>query len=229
MKTKIISLLLIFVACTFSFADDLAKAKTSKKEIRESLLENVDKTAKNGDITIKIPDSAPKGLESRYLSPYLAILLTYVDPDMDFEKFSEKMNKGASNKIASIMAVSKAYLASKNIKLKMISFSANNVRMKLDEGLPLFAYVSADNPSYEKIALRTKDRPEEAEKMAEWTKILKKNEVKSFKKGRIWSDTMISGYNKQTGEYLMWYGAEPIWLSEAELKKALNELYQVSF
>ena len=65
--------------------------------------------------------------------------------------------------------------------------------------------------------------------MAEWVKILKKNEVKSFKKGRIWADTMISGYNKQTGEYLMWYGSEPIWLSEAELKKTLNELYQVSF
>lgn len=225
-----IFIIIAAIAVGFSTAN-AQRSKTTNAEIKTKLLQNI-VNAKNGDVILNVKVNPPKEIiqKTKDIPASLLVMLLYVDSKMDFDKYNKIMAKTAgTNQVRSVDDILEAtdkYLSSNNMQLKPIKFSANNARLKLDQGLPLFIslYSSGD---YDKIANREKSRIA-ASDVAAWKKSLGKLQLKSINinKSRI-IFALMQGYNKQTGEFLIVFNGKKHWFTESELKKAVSNCHEL--
>lgn len=225
-----IFIIIAAIAVGFSTAN-AQRSKTTNTEIKTKLLQNI-VNAKNGDVILNVKVNPPKEIiqKTKDIPASLLVMLLYVDSKMDFDKYNKIMAKTAgTNQVRSVDDILEAtdkYLSSNNMQLKPIKFSANNARLKLDQGLPLFIslYSSGD---YDKIANREKSRIA-ASDVATWKKSLGKLQLKSINinKSRI-IFALMQGYNKQTGEFLIVFNGKKHWFTESELKKAASNCHEL--
>lgn len=216
---------------------DKKSSKVDKQDIKKAMKENVSKN-EFGDVTIKFMTKgvSEKAAKAPNVESVLFTLLCYVDSDLDFEKLNDcvsqslGLKKGeslsSSYPVKDLMKGVDRYLASKNMNLRSLNFSANNVRNKLDEGLPLYGRIKKTEAVSE-IASRQSKRGEES-KPDEWAKKLRKLEIKKVNdKVKFVTPVLVAGYNKETNEYLIFTGGKPLWISEAEFKTLFVYLYQL--
>ncbi len=245
MRTNIkLCLLTALVASILSFGNFAycASDKKSSAEVKTALKERLASGVKkmdNGDVVIVFPPADPNKINSRdIVGPLLKMFISYVDPEMDFENLEKNINreigskKGKEKKSFPIskfmMGISKG-LARNNMQLQKVGFSANNVIAKLDEGVPLVAWVADSNVYQNEIWPRTQKRAS-TNNMADWAKELRKLEVRKIERGHMFSQSLIMGYNKVTDEFLLFGVFEkPIWVTEKEVKKILLEAYQLRY
>jgi len=232
-KLYLLTLFLALGSLMCSAQDDAKDAtKRTKAEIKTALSEKVQRLD-NGDVIIAPPPKPEVSLREISDIPFsLIYLLCYVDENSDFQKFAKIINSKAkrdadgSRPIDSLMEGVSAYFATQNLNFAKLNFSANNVRQKIDNGLPVFGWFQASN-FYETVILsRTKERPSEGD-MKEWVTALRKSGVKDFPKTIYRDNGLIVGYNKTTNEYLVIFPQAKVWLTENEMKKAINSLFQL--
>ena len=207
------------------------RSKTSNAEIKKTLADGITKSD-NGDFFINIRLNTTKEVidSAREIPAPLLMLLLYVDPKMDFEKFNKIMLKETGGKatryVSDILNAADKYLATNNMQLKSIKFSANNARLKIDQGLPLFMSLKA-SPDYDKILARSSLR-KQTEDIKEWKKSLAKTQLKTFNLNkRSISFGLLVGYNKNTSEFAILLGGKPHWFTEAELKKVVDDCHEL--
>ena len=225
-----IFIIIAAIAVGFSTAN-AQRSKTTNAEIKTKLLQNI-VNAKNGDVILNVKVNPPKEIleKTKDIPASLLVMLLYVDSKMNFDKYNKIMAKTAgTNQVRSVDDILEAtdkYLSSNNMQLKPIKFSANNARLKLDQGLPLFIslYSSGD---YDKIANREKSRIA-ASDVAAWKKSLGKLQLKSINrnKSRI-IFALMQGYNKQKGEFLIVFNGKKHWFTESELKKVISNCHEL--
>lgn len=237
----------LLTASCISFAEEASSdtdsdgkktAKVDKQKIKESIKENV---AQNdfGDRVIKfvLGDISEKSSKAPNVENLILSLLFYIDPDTDTEKLNDFVSQslglkkgefldGKTYLVKDMMKGVDRYLASKNMNLRALNFSANNVRNKLDEGLPLYGRIKRSNEVGEIVSRQTK-RKEET-KPEEWAKKLRKLENKKIqRKSSLVSAALVMGYNKETNEYLLFSEGKYFWISENEFKTLFLNLYQL--
>lgn len=225
-----IFIIIASIAISFSAAH-AQRSKTTNAEIKTKLLQNIVKES-NGDVILKVNVNPTKEVieKTRDIPTSLLVMLLYVDPKMDLARYNKVMQKDAgTNKVRSVSDILEAtdkYLSANNMQLKQIKFSANNARLKLDQGLPLFIslYSSGD---YGKIADREKSRLA-ATDIAAWKKSLGKLQLKSFNLNKnLITFALMQGYNKQTGEFLILFNGKKHWFTESELKKVISNCHEL--
>jgi len=241
MKIKIFLLtFLLSIGALVGFAQDEDASSESKEpavkrtkaEIKAAIAEKV-KTLENGDVVIEPPERPNVNLREISDVPFTLIyLMCYVDENSDFPKFakivSTKAKKDAKGMriIDDLMDATAAYFSTQNLNFAKMSFSANNVRQKIDNGLPVFCWFQASELFSTTIAMRSKERPTDGD-MKEWAVSLRKSSIKDFKKSNMRDDGLVVGYNKATNEYLVLFGSGKVWLTESEMKKAAYQLFQL--
>ena len=206
----------------------VAKRMTTaeRKEAMKALVE----TRPNGDVVIKRNPAVDNGLKSKAprVPGYLMDLMLHIDPNMDFEKFNKSMVKfvgeSGSRTGSGVLNACDEYLGTINMRLKLVKFQPNNVRNRIDGGLPYFMIMSASN-AYEAIAERSKKRPETND-WKEWAKTQRKETVKSRGKVEFITWALLRGYNKQSGEYLVQVNGKDIWMLDSEIKLLMSSMYE---
>lgn len=227
---------LMFCALNSAYpASDAKSGAAAKAALKEKFKKNVE-AASNGDVYLKeFPEADFSKLkDNENISGALLVFLTYVDPDIDFEALNKSIAKetgGKSGKvpIKFVMAGISKYLGRNNMQLQKVSVSGSNVIQKIDDGVPLIAWILAD-PIYEKVFFERTKKREETNNAEAWKKDLRKSEVKRLPKGNVYTRALITGYNKKTDEYrVMGVAKSPVWLTEKELRGLLLEAYQLRF
>ncbi len=219
-----IILLSVFLATNAQEASKGNRAETKARIIKNII------TAENGDVVVNIlPD---KNFSFGYSDQLLGIYLYYFDPSVDGEKLSESIKKEAGNKrlIVDIMEGVSKYMASRGLNFQKVSPSYNEIKSKLDDGIPLFCYFNSSNKYGTDFLGRAKERSE-AKDMKEWGATLRRKEITKFvtSKKSLWSCSII-GYNPQTKEIMVFGLAQkPIWMAEKELKEAVSYCYAMRF
>lgn len=227
-KTICLAMLAFAIAAP---AANAQRSKTSNAEIKKTLAEGITKSD-NGDFFINIKLNTTKEVinSAADIPAPLLMLLLYVDPKMDFEKFNKIMLKETGGKdkmyVSDILNASDKYLATNNMQLKKIKFSPNNARLKIDQGLPLFISLSSA-PEFDNVLARTKLRPQSGD-MKEWKKSLVKTQIKNFSasKTKITFGLLV-GYNKSTSEFAILLNGKPHWFTDAELKKLVDDCHEL--
>lgn len=227
---KALFIIILSIAIGFSTAN-AQRSKTTNAEIKARLAQNIVKSG-NSDVILNIKVKPSKEVieKTKDIPIPLLEMLLYVDSKMDLERYNKVMQKEAGTKqvrsVADILEATDKYLSANNMQLKPIKFSANNARLKLDQGLPLFIslYSSGD---YDKIAKREEARST-APNVAAWKKALVKLQLKSINanKNRI-TFALMQGYNKQTGEFLIVFNGKKHWFTESEIKKAASNCHEL--
>lgn len=227
---KALFIIILSIAIGFSTAN-AQRSKTTNAEIKARLAQNIVKSG-NSDVVLNIKVKPSKEVieKTKDIPTPLLEMLLYVDSKMDLERYNKVMQKEAGTKqvrsVADILEATDKYLSANNMQLKPIKFSANNARLKLDQGLPLFIslYSSGD---YDKIAKREEARST-ASNVAAWKKALVKLQLKSINanKNRI-TFALMQGYNKQTGEFLIVFNGKKHWFTESEIKKAASNCHEL--
>ncbi len=204
----------------------------SKADIKARLLANMEKK-ENGDVFIKaIPGVKVGDIDASRVDPLLINYLSYVDKTVDPEKLMQSIDRAAklkkgeqrvlySNEIFDGVV---KYMATKNMNFQKVAVSVNNIAQRIDDGIPLFCWLKAHSEYRGEISQRTKERDACAD-IKEWSKNLKKSEIKNFAKGpnRV-TKVMIVGYNQTTREYLIQGAADSrIWITEGEFKKCIYD------
>ncbi len=135
------------------------KTKETKTEIRNRLELNVSRTTL-GDVLVKLPKlNEIQKPNSQYLPRLLAGLIFYIFPDADLDKLYEDMLKYKEPNIKQVVTSIDRYLGAKNAHMREASYSQGNVRLLIEDGLPLFAFLVADETAFNKILERGKNRP----------------------------------------------------------------------
>ena len=169
--------------------------------------------------------------------PMLA-LISYIDKDLDFEKLDESLNKatGAVDKkgdrkdsvpIDGLIAGANRYLASKNMGLQKVGFTANNFRQRIEDGVPILCWLVVSGLYDGEFTARASERSS-AKSPDDWSKSLRKLEKKKIanSRGRLFSQALLLGFNKKTDEYLVaGCSKKPVWLTERELKNLMLNGY----
>ncbi|MBR4597995.1 MAG: hypothetical protein IKO42_06355 [Opitutales bacterium] len=207
------------------------RSKTSNADIKSRLSEGITKSD-NGDFFIEIKLRAAKAAveSAKDIPSPLLMLLLYVDPKMDFDKFNKIMVKETGGKetryVADILNAADKYLATNNMQLKKIKFSANNARLKIDQGLPLFISLH-ESSDFGKILARSELRKQN-EDIKEWKKSLAKTQLKTLSASKNYiTFGLLVGYNKITSEFAILLDGKPHWFTEAELKKVVSDCHEL--
>ena len=207
------------------------RSKTPNAEIKKTLAEGIAKS-ESGDFFINIKlNTTKEAVDSgKNIPAPLLMLLLYVDPKMDFDRFNKIMVKETGGKdsayVVDILSAADKYLAANNMQLKGIKFSPNNARLKIDQGLPLFISLK-DSPDYAKILARSELR-KQSQDIKEWKKSLVKTQLKNFSlsKNRV-AFGLLVGYNKITSEFAVLLDGKPHWFTESELKKTVDDCHEL--
>ncbi len=218
-----------------AYADDADKDMSEKAKLRREFKTRVEKND-FGDVRIvKFPESKVEEIQSktRVLNPLTAMFLAYVTDDIDYERLNKLMAKFSGAKqnsksfpIAGLMEGINRYLAHKSMGLSKVNFSAVNFRQRLEDGVPILCWVTT-GPFYDaELTDRFKER-QKANSAEEWERALRKTELKKIAKKRLVTTALCIGFNPDTDEYLL-IGparANPIWMTDKELKGALTGAY----
>ncbi len=229
---KFMAYISVFLAALFVAQTASAQAPQglTTAQIRTNCKANVS-TLDNGDVVIKSL-RAPTGEEMRKadnVPGIILMLLLYVDPNMDFEKFNAIMAKISGGKkvyVSDIMEAADKYLSSNNMSFRSTKFSENNARIKIDSGLPLFLQIRKCSEISD-IKNRNEARAKAAN-MKEWSKSLRKLTVKKITKdGTLVNFALIIGYNKDTSEFFCLVEGSPVWMTASEIKLMQTGLYEL--
>lgn len=229
------------VSCAVLFsalavAPFFSDAEESKSELRERFRKNIDK-AENGDVVIagfRKPENLkdPEGIGMG-----LVVCLAYVDPEMDFDKLSDSISHavGKSKKpdgsmpVALIIEGAKKYLARKNMSMQQVKFSGTAAQQKIEEGLPVLCWAADVQEYYGTLKERALKR-KECSDIKEWTKDLRKLGHQKIKHGKMFTQCIVDGYNKISGEFrLRGVAEDPVWITEKELKDLVLNAYIIRF
>ena len=233
-SSLIVSIMFGAFNCAYC-APDAKSAAAAKAALKEKFKSNIEKKD-NGDVFLKeFPNADFSKLKNaEKVGPVLLLFLSYVDTDIDFEALNKSISRETGDKkgavpIKSIMAGIGRYLGRNNMQLQKVSVSGSGIEQKIDDGVPLIAWLSASDIYDKTMVPRTKKRMA-AKNIDEWTKEMKKLEVKRMPRDRTFTRALITGYNKKSGEYLVLGVSEkPVWLTEKELKGCILEAYQLRF
>ena len=198
---------------------------------RKAYLKTLVKTADNGDVVISYNQKASfeKAAKLSYVPGYLITLLLHLDPSLDLDKLDKFMGRRTSKDgvryITDMLFAADEYLATNNMRLRAARYSASALRGRLADGIPYFIILYDGDP-YAKIADRTKKRPKTGN-MGAWAKDLRKDAVKSFRKnGTFCNYGIVMGFNKETGEYLVYSDGKEMWMAEPEIKAMSVSLHE---
>ena len=230
----------ILALFSFSSAAFSAGGSMELAQLKAKLKANVSEN-EFGDRVIGPPsEEGLKNAEaSRNIPPAVRFMLVYVNPKMDFDDMnkitSRSMGIKASDRREGKVPVSRIldgigkYLASQNMNLRPLNFSPNNLRSKLDEGIPLYVMVF-DTSVRKEIIERMKERSN-AKSSKDWDVSLRKLEKKKFPNDskRTVVSALVMGYNKKTGEFMLYFSdsGQRAWFTEKELKSLTHLLYQL--
>lgn len=225
---------LVFCCLPSAYSAPSQSGAAAKAALKEKFKNNV-ATLDNGDVILKgFPDADFSKLQGTDLvSDALLVFLTYVDSEIDFKALDKAIlretgGKKGSVPIKSIMQGVSKYLGRYNMQLQKVPVSGSGVSQKIDDGTPIIIYILADS-LYGKIADRTQKR-RAAKSIDDWTKDLRKLEIKKFPKGHIFANAIIAGYNKKSGEYLvLGVSRKPVWMTEKEVRNLMLAAYQLRF
>lgn len=240
-RKKFISLALSLALFSGAFcvchADDSdSKEKVSKADLREIFKTRIEKNDFGDLAIVKFPEVDLKEIQSKSqaLTQLMAMLLAYVDSDIDYVRLNKLMAKysGADKNasgglpIRGLMNGMNKYLANKSMGLSKTNFSAVNVRQKLEDGVPVFCWLATGAFYDRELTDRYKER-KTFKSAEEWQKELRKQELKKLRKGRMVSDALCIGFNPATNEYLIIGVARnnPVWMTEREIKSVLTGAY----
>ena len=241
---KLISAILVAASAALLFnpaafaAPDAKSGAAAKAALKQRFKDNVG-TSPNGDVYLKsFPDADFSKLKNTELvGSALLVFLSYVDPDLDFAALDKAIlretgGKKGSVPIKNIMAGIGKYLGRYNMQLQKIAVSGSSVNSKIDDGAPVIVWLKmepADN-IYDKIFLPRSAKRANFSDIDEWGRELRKSELKKFPQGRIFGRALIGGYNKKSGEYLVFgISKKPIWLTEKEVRGLMLEAYQLRY
>ncbi len=230
----------LMISATFTFGT-LASAAPEKKsaaEVKVALKERLKSGIKketNGDVIVRLPMvDIEKAKSYTFINPILTIFLSYIDPEMDFENLNKNLEREIGKKkdkvpISKIMSGISKGLARNNMQLQKMGFSEGNVIKKLDEGVPLIAWLTYSD-IYEKKLLHRTEKRATVGNMVDWEKELRSAELRKIVKGRVFSYALIMGYNKESGEFLVFgLSKKPVWMTQKEVKQVLLEAYQLRY
>lgn len=206
--------------------------KLERAKVKDMMKKNVSKND-FGDVVINFDEKKySEGVDQiKNINEYFLMILNYADPSFDLEKFdaymekitsSKKQGKKSAYRLASEKAFVK-YLARKNMDFRPFAFTVNNLRLKLDEGMPVFVKIR-NIEELTSISERSKERSAES-KPDEWVKKLNKLECKKPKNMvKSYRGALMLGYNKNTNEYLVLsLSNKKFWISENELKILIKD------
>jgi len=210
-------------------------AADAKAELRQKFKDNI-KTSENGDVCIAtLPQvDLSKAKDTEMVGVLLMTFISYVDPNMDFDELDKSIKVATGGKkspvpIVSIMAGIGKYLGRNNMQLQKIPFSGSGAIQRLDDGVPIIAWIVYSDIYQKQFLPRTEKRAGVA-KAEDWAKELRKLEIKKLPKGKTFTKALVMGYNKTTEEYLVSGVSEkPIWMTEKELKGVMLEAYILRF
>ena len=148
-KNVFACLLFAYVPFTGLWSADNPDAAKPRIDLKREFKTRVE-TNQFGDVFIArlpMPDSS-KLKNTDIIGPSMLALISYIDQDLDFEKLDESLNKatGAVDKkgdrkdsvpIDGLIAGANRYLASKNMGLQKVGFTANNFRQRIEDGVPI--------------------------------------------------------------------------------------------
>ncbi len=236
-KVLVLCTLIVSIMSFGSFAysaQDKKSPAEAKAELKERLVKSI-KKMDNGDVIIVFPKFDLEKINAKdSISPLLKLFISYVDPDMDFANLDKSMKREIGKAksgipIVKIMAGISKGLSRNNMQLQKIGFSANNAILKLEEGVPLIAWV-ADTNVYKNELLPRSEKRANVKNMDDWKKELRKLELRKVERDKVFKDALIMGYNKKTDEFLLFDGKDkPVWATEKEIKKLLLEVYQLRY
>jgi hypothetical protein len=210
-------------------AEDASDGKRMTTAERKEKIKSLVETKPNGDVIIGQNPDADVKLKAKAprVPGYLLDLMLHIDPNLDFEKFNKFMvnvvGDEGSRTGSGVLKACDDYLATNNMRLKPVKFQPNNIRNKLDNGLPYFLILRATE-AYNAINQRCMNRPDSGD-MKEWEKVLRKNTSKE-KRGTTITWALLRGYNKHTNEYFVQVNGQNLWMLEAELKAFLSGIYE---
>ncbi len=225
-----------FCICHADDSDSKEKEKVSKADLREIFKTRIEKNDFGDLAIVKFPEVDLKEIQSKSqaLTQLMAMLLAYVDSDIDYVRLNKLMAKysGADKNasgglpIRGLMNGMNKYLANKSMGLSKTNFSAVNVRQKLEDGVPVFCWLATGAFYDRELTDRYKER-KTFKSAEEWQKELRKQELKKLRKGRMVSDALCIGFNPATNEYLIIGVARnnPVWMTEREIKSVLTGAY----
>lgn len=241
MKIKTIFTCLLFASLPFPglWAAGNADAAKLKADLKQEFKTRVE-TNQFGDVFINklpMPDSS-KLKNVDVVRPSMLVFISYVDKDLDFEKLDESMNKatGAVDKkgnrkssvpIDGLIGGANRYLASKNMGLQKVGFTANNFRQRIEDGIPILCWMANSDLYQGDFTARLAERSS-AKSPDEWSESLRKLEKKKIagSRDRMFSSALLLGFNKRTDEYLVaGLSRKPVWITERELKNLLLNGY----
>ena len=210
-------------------------AADAKAELRQKFKDNV-KTAENGDVVIadlpKVDMSKLKNTEM--VGPLIMTFISYVDPDINFEELDKSIVAATGGKkppvpISAIMAGIGKYLGRKNMQFQSVPFSGNNIVSRIEDGVPVIAWV-ASSDIYQKTFVPRTEKRAGVSKSEDWAKELRKLEQKKLPRGKTFSRCLILGCNKTTDEFLLAGVSEtPVWMTAKEVKAVLLEAYVLRY
>lgn len=208
-----------------------AKRLTSgeRKEALKTLVE----TKPNGDVLIRRNPAADFGRKSKApkLPDAVTEMMLHIYPDMDFEKFSQKIERNAHRsgdvRIKETMHGCDDYLSEIGFSIKRIKFAPGTMRGRINSGIPFFIALYNKDGWDEKIYERTKRRPADTKDWDEWKQTLRKDTIKEKDVvGKLfWC--LIWGHNKASGEFFVEINGRGIWMSEAEIKLLQHSFYEI--
>ena len=241
MKIKNVFACLLFAYVPFPglWSADNPDAAKPRIDLKREFKTRVE-TNQFGDVFIArlpMPDSS-KLKNTDVVGPSMLALISYIDKDLDFEKLDESLNKatGAVDKkgdrkdsvpIDGLIAGANRYLASKNMGLQKVGFTANNFRQRIEDGVPILCWLVVSGLYDGEFTARASERSS-AKSPDDWSKSLRKLEKKKIanSRGRLFSQALLLGFNKKTDEYLVaGCSKKPVWLTERELKNLMLNGY----
>ena len=228
-------LLSAFLACSLS-AQSSSKRDILPAQRKAELKENFQKSlVKNdfGDIAIPVPKpDIDSSYEFEWMFGHPYHFLQFFDSDINGELLrkltsDESYLQKASFKGNRAMSTIECYLKEWRLRLKKGSFKPSEIKRRLDEGQPMFAYLSLRSGELKETAARLRERSKSAS-AKDWQKALEKYELlKPARRKGTSTHSFIVGYNEATSEYRIFHGGDIYWLREQELKESLSEIFYV--
>lgn len=228
-------LLAYFFAFSLFGAETAAKGKSSPSEMKAELKKKFLKSAsknKFGDFAIVFPnvdrDAMEKAEGMLFGHPYA--FLYFFDSGIDLEllkKISE--NEKELRKIpykSQALAIVGLYLKKKyHINLKNGEFKASPIKKSLNDGIPVFVFMNLSPNEFRNELKNRMPKRNASASSGEWVKCLKDLKKLKSPQNQKFLHAFIIGYNAQTNEYCVFYAEKVCWLTEAELKDLVFDMY----
>ena len=179
-------LLSAFLACSLS-AQSSSKRDILPAQRKAELKENFQKSlVKNdfGDIAIPVPKpDIDSSYEFEWMFGHPYHFLQFFDSDINGELLrkltsDESYLQKASFKGNRAMSTIECYLKEWRLRLKKGSFKPSEIKRRLDEGQPMFAYLSLRSGELKETAARLRERSKSAS-AKDWQKALDKYGIRT--------------------------------------------------